>query len=89
MEFKLENRQVLNLELINDVQTGYDEISPFMSIISKMHEDSHKTGFQRKFDKNERIVINAIWEKTKAFTKQPDSKEDNKGTSGETSITKV
>ena len=76
MDLKIEDRQVLGLELVNDVRAGYDEIGPFISAMGKIHEDSAKIGFTKRFEKNERVVLTTIWEKLSKYAKSP-TEEDS------------
>ena len=77
MDFKLENRQVVEIVLINDLVSGYDEISPFFNVLDKLQKDSTKAGFVRKYTKTERAIIQALWEKRNEYAK-PSGEEDSR-----------
>jgi len=65
MEIRKDFRRVLSIEVMADDDNGYDEITPFMNAMRKIHEDSKKIGFINRFSENERVVLFNIWEKLK------------------------
>ena len=81
MDLKKDYRKRLILEIIADEDQDYDEISPFVSAMEKIHQDSHKIGFKNRFTQNERIVLQGIWDKVKEHV-QPAGQEIQKGDSG-------
>ena len=67
MESKFEDRKIFNLQIEADMVTGYDEITPFFSAMKKLSEKAKRPGFVREFNKNERIVLKAIWDDLKTY----------------------
>lgn len=55
----------MSLEIMADDDAGYDEITPFLSAMKKIKDDSKKIGFINRFSTNERMVLMGIWEKIK------------------------
>ena len=65
MEIKLDYTRVLQLAIMANDAEGYDEITPFVSAMKKIHEDSKAVGFVNRFSSNERLVLKGIWENIK------------------------
>jgi len=76
MELKKDYRRVLTLEFMADDAIGYNEISPLLSAVRKIHEDSSTIGFQRRFSKDEQIILNGIWDKIKNDAELTIQKDD-------------
>ena len=81
MDLTRDYRKRMVLEIIADEESGYDEISPFISAMKKIHQDSHKIGFKNRFTANERVVLAGIWEELKNHVQPEDEKiqERNSG----------
>jgi hypothetical protein len=67
MELKLEDKSILELSFEANRKTGYDEITPVFTMFKKLQMKSKKPGFIREFTRDERTVINAIWEDLKKY----------------------
>jgi len=65
MEIKHDYTRVFRIEMMADDEEGYDEITPFLSAMQKIHEDSSAIGFVNRFTPNERTVLKGIWENIK------------------------
>lgn len=88
MEMRKDYRRVMTIEIMCDDEKGYDEITPFLSAMKKIHEDSVTVGFMNRFDKNERIVLNGLWEKIKEDA-EPVIEKNNQGFSQGTQPTRI
>lgn len=53
----------LNINVLHDATSGYDEITPFISSLSKIKKEVTRSGFKNMFNREEKEVWLKVFER--------------------------
>ena len=63
MEVNYRELRELNINVLHDATSGYDEITPFVSSLGKIKKEVTRSGFKNMFSKEEREVWFKVFER--------------------------